>query len=69
MVSGIIYKRSDDMSIINKKDAIYGAAEKIYKFIWILRFRIKTMPEKDFQYMIKTLDHDEAIYTLFFRYI
>ena len=69
MVSGIISKRSDIMLNLIDTKATIEAVGNIYRFIWILRFRIKLMSEKDFYSVIKTLDSDSALYALFLRYI
>ena len=48
---------------------MYEALWNIYKFIWIVRLRIKIMPEKDFFNLVEELDFDTAIYAVLFRYI
>lgn len=48
---------------------MYEAIWNIYKFVFMLRLRIKLMPEKEFLSLIETLDFDTAIYVLLFRYL
>lgn len=47
---------------------MYEAIEKIYRFIWILRLKIKIMSEKDFLHLLETLDSGTALYVVIFRY-
>lgn len=41
---------------------------KIYKFIFVLRLKIKLMSDNEFNIFIKELDYRSAVYALYFRY-
>lgn len=47
---------------------MYELCCKVYEFVFILRLRIKLIPEKEFNVWIKQLDLEQTIYALFFRY-
>ena len=42
--------------------------EELYKFIARLHYRIKFMPEKDFDELLSRCDLEQKIYVLCFRY-
>ncbi len=48
---------------------IYEAVGNVYLFILLLRIRIKMIPERDFKNFLKTLDYQQTLYALCFRYI
>mgnify|MGYP000005207082 FL=1 len=42
--------------------------EELYKFISRLHYRIKFMPEKDFDELLSQCDWEQKMYALCFRY-
>lgn len=41
---------------------------EIYKFVMVLRWKIKLMSNNEFDKLIKTLDWEQKIYAFYFRY-
>lgn len=41
---------------------------KIYKFIFLIRLKIKLMSDNEFNIFIKELDYQSAVYAIYFRY-
>lgn len=40
----------------------------LYKFVMVLRWKIKLMSNSEFDNLIKTLDWEQKVYAFYFRY-